>query len=278
MSIILAAAAMMGLQASASDEQRPVEVMVLGSYHMANPGLDVINIKTGDVMQPAAQTELQHLADTLASWKPTKILLETTPEAPDFTIAEYREQADALLADDPDERVQVGYRIARQLGHANIYAFNEAGGADGPDYFPIGRVQQWAEANGKVADLKALFDLAGQWIEAETAATGPCSIAEKLMPHNDTEFLTKVHRHIYYGHFAFGDVEDQPGAELLSYWYMRNAKMFAKVGMIAEPGDRLLIVVGSGHKYWLDHFVTEAPGYQLVDATPYLEAVKGNRC
>lgn len=66
--------------------------------------------------------------------------------------------------------------------------------------------------------------------------------------------------HIYYGLMAFGDTESQPSAELNAYWYVRNAKMFAKAGLIAESGDRVLIIVGSGHKYWLDHFASTSPG------------------
>lgn len=52
---------------------------------------------------------------------------------------------------------------------------------------------------------------------------------------------------------------------------MRNAKMFAKIGMIAKPGDRILVLVGSGHATWLRHFAERAPGFVLVEPMPYLE-------
>ena len=64
--------------------------------------------------------------------------------------------------------------------------------------------------------------------------------------------------------------KDQPGAELNAYWYMRNAKMFAKVGLFAKPGDRILVLVGAGHRYWLTHFAENVPGFISVDPTPYL--------
>lgn len=69
-----------------------------------------------------------------------------------------------------------------------------------------------------------------------------------------------------------GDGNEQPGAELNAYWYMRNAKMFGKIDMIAEPGDRVLVLAGSGHATWLRHFIERMPGYELVEPMPYILA------
>jgi hypothetical protein len=53
-------------------------------------------------------------------------------------------------------------------------------------------------------------------------------------------------------------------------WYLRNAKMFSKLTLIARPGDRVLVLVGAGHAYWLRHFVETTPGFRLADPRPYL--------
>jgi hypothetical protein len=82
----------------------------------------------------------------------------------------------------------------------------------------------------------------------------------------------------YYGALSYGDTDKQPGAELNAYWYMRNAKIFGKLMIAARPGDRVLVVYGSGHNYWLRHFATTTPGFQNIDPTPYLKkAEKGLR-
>ena len=104
------------------------------------------------------------------------------------------------------------------------------------------------------------------------------SIAESLFVHNDPEIVEGNHDRAYYSLLQIGDGDAQPGAELKAYWYMRNAKMFAKVGLIAEPGDRVLIVVGSGHRYWLDRFASETPGFTSVDPRPWLEQADDGRC
>ena len=58
---------------------------------------------------------------------------------------------------------------------------------------------------------------------------------------------------------------------LNAMWYLRNAKMFAKLALIAEPGERVLVIVGSGHKVWLDHLVEHTPGFIEVSPVPYLQ-------
>ncbi|MFW5633274.1 MAG: hypothetical protein ACOCYR_00125 [Erythrobacter sp.] len=46
---------------------------------------------------------------------------------------------------------------------------------------------------------------------------------------------------------------------------------FAKIGMIAQPGDRILVLAGRGQATWPRHFVERTPGFALVEAMPYLE-------
>ena len=74
----------------------------------------------------------------------------------------------------------------------------------------------------------------------------------------------------YYGLLTFGDGVEQPGANLNAGWYERNARIFVKLMTVARPGDRIVVVFGVGHAYWLRHFVENTPGFELVDPVPYL--------
>lgn len=56
---------------------QPIQVMVLGAYPFANPGQDLANVKVDDMLAPQRQAELAKLADELAAWKPTKIMVES---------------------------------------------------------------------------------------------------------------------------------------------------------------------------------------------------------
>ncbi|NBB94095.1 MAG: hypothetical protein GVY32_13100, partial [Gammaproteobacteria bacterium] len=87
--------------------------------------------------------------------------------------------------------------------------------------------------------------------------------------------IERNHRDLYYGLMRYGDAQEQPGALLNARYYERNARIFTKLTQVIEPGDRVLVVYGGGHSYWLRHFVSETPGFELVEANDYLAAVAG---
>jgi hypothetical protein len=87
---------------------------------------------------------------------------------------------------------------------------------------------------------------------------------------NEPKHVTADHQNFYYAVLAMGNEKEQPGAELNSAWYQRNAKIFAKLMQIARPGDRVVVVFGSGHAFWLRHFVQNTPGFELIEPNSYL--------
>ncbi|MCL6730695.1 DUF5694 domain-containing protein [Sphingomonas hankyongi] len=267
---LLPVAALAGFAVPAhSQAADPIEVMVLGTYHMGNPGRDLVNVRADDVTAPKRQAELQAVADAIAAWKPTKVLVEAERPAP-FTMASYRAFTPDMLKTNPNEVYQIGYRIALEMHHLDVYGFDEQGGEGEPDYFPYGKVEDYAKAHGQMPLLDQQIGFFKNQAAQQEKVQATLSIADLLALHNNPERIKADHRRGYYALLAIGDAEQQPGAELNAYWYMRNAKMFAKIGLIGKPGDRLLVLVGAGHAYWLRHFAESTPGYRLVDPLPYL--------
>lgn len=269
---LFAAAVALALPAAAlAEDSAPVEVMILGTFHFANPGQDLNNAKVDDVLTLKKQAELREVADRLAAFQPTKIAIERQAKGPGFKVAAYDSFTPAALDKDRNENAQVGYRLAHRLGHKAVYGFDEQPGPGEPDYFPFDKVQAYATANGKTEWLNGLFAGAQAYIKRFEAAQATSTMAELLAQANDPADLAHLHRTGYYEMLKLGDGEAQPGADLNAMWYLRNAKMFGKLTNIAQPGDRVLVLVGSGHAYWLRHLVAETPGYRLVDPVPYLK-------
>src|SRR6186997_248232 len=98
LSIVLLMIAAAPLQAQTADRptgfpatcaQNEVQVMLLGTYHFANPGQDVIKQDIDDVLQPKRQAELEDLVSRLASWKPDRIAVEQSFSETDTVRARY---------------------------------------------------------------------------------------------------------------------------------------------------------------------------------------------
>ncbi|MDQ3477739.1 MAG: DUF5694 domain-containing protein [Pseudomonadota bacterium] len=248
----------------------PVHVMILGTYHFDNPGQDLNNIKADDVLKPRRQEELEALASALATFKPTKIMVERVARTPDLIDPHFTSFAPDKLRQERDERYQIGYRIAHQLKLGRVYAIDEQPEKGEPDYFPFGAVAEYAQANGMGERLKKMMATPAAETKAFEERQRTQSIAQLLLHSNEpTGFYSSIGG--YYETLAIGDTNRQPGADLNAMWYLRNAKIFSKLMTVAQPGDRVLVVYGSGHNYWLRHFATQTPGFRSVDPRPYLK-------
>jgi hypothetical protein len=246
----------------------PIQVMVLSTYHFGNPGLDLHNMKVDSVLTPAKQTELADVATRLAKFNPTKIAIEALSERADFGTKKFAEFSPEKLATNPDERVQIAYRLAHQLDQKVVYGIDEQ--SETIDYFPFDKVDAYARAHGQAAALARLQANVEQMVKQMESTQKTKPIRLLLADQNDPAHILADHQKFYYGLFVFGDQKEQPGAELNAAWYQRNAKIFAKLAQIARPGDRVLVAFGAGHAFWLRHFVQNTPGFELVEPNLYL--------
>lgn len=249
-------------------EPAPIEVMVLGAYHFDNPGRDLNNVKVASVLTAKRQAELAAVAKAVLAWHPTRVMVEYESDAPDLTVPAYATFKPAQLATESDERFQIGYRIANLAGVP-------VSGIDGqpkdgePDYFPYETVQKVAAATGQSASLDTAMAPIANWSKAFEASQPDRTVAQLLIEMNTPEKAV-ANNGPTYALLGVGDHDRQPGADLAAMWYLRNAKIFGKLMQVAKPGDRVLVVYGGGHGYWLRHFASETPGYRSIDARPFL--------
>lgn len=254
------------------DDDRPaeplVEVMVLGTYHMDNPGLDLNNMQADDVTTPKRQQELEQVARLLAKFKPTKIAVEAVSEAPDRAVANYAKFTPADLAQSKDERVQIAYRLARQLGHSIVYGIDER--SEKIDYFPFDPLMTFAKRTGREAELAGLLETGKEYVLNMEKMQRKGTVADLLLWLNEPTDIDRQHGVGYLDVLRVGAGTEQPGADLNAMWFLRNAKIFAKLAEVTQPGDRVLVVFGAGHNYWLRYFARATPGFQLAEPNDYL--------
>lgn len=246
----------------------PIQVMIIGSYHFGNPGHDLHNTNADDVTTPRRQKELAELAAQLERFKPTRVAVEASVGAADLQLPAYHAFTPADLGKKRNEIVQLGYRIARDAGLHEVYGIDES--TDGIDYFPYPKVADYAKQHGGAARLAALDARIEKSTREFSASQATRSIAQLIAQLNEPARIRADHDEFYYALLALGDAKAQPGAELNAAWYQRNAKIFAKLTQIARPGDRIIVVFGAGHLFWLRHLVEHTPGFALIEPNRYL--------
>ena len=62
---------------------------------------------------------------------------------------------------------------------------------------------------------------------------------------------------------------EYPGPDQMASWYGRNVRIFSNVTRITTPEDRILVLFGSGHSYYLRQLFDESGHYVLIDTNDY---------
>ena len=96
-------------------------IMVLGSGHLSNPGMDSFNYKMDDVLAPKRQREIEQLVTQLKAFQPTKIALEVDERFDADINADYQAYLKGTYELKRSEGNQIGFRLAKQMGHPRVY-------------------------------------------------------------------------------------------------------------------------------------------------------------
>jgi Family of unknown function (DUF5694) len=262
--LLLLASAAISFPASAQQAAAPeaaapaprAEVLVLGTYHMGNPGHDIYNMHADDVRAPKRQAEIAQLMQVLKKFNPTKIAIESDA----FSDKIPKRYADYLAGKyelTPNEIDQIGLRLAKEVGHKSVYPVD----ADGD--FPYQRLLDYAKGTGRSKELDQVMSGFGEKSKAQGEFLASHTILETLLWMNSDENVA-YEDGLYMRLAHFGEVEDWPGADLNSDWYRRNMRIFSNIThLVDSPNERVLVIYGSGHLSWLQHNVSSDPTLRL---------------
>jgi hypothetical protein len=165
-----------------------------------------------------------------------------------------------------NENYSVGAALAARLGLERVYQTDDHI-ADGPDQGPAyGEAIQraWkakpapavhAEYQRRQADLRSSADLIGHYRWLNEPATQRDAIAADM------------------GRAAREPSRQHYGRQYLSWWEERNLRMAANIrhSFARRPDARVLVIVGSTHKGYLDAYLDMMQDVRLVDAMQFLK-------
>lgn len=236
-------------------------LMILGTYHMGNPGKDIVNFKADDVLTPKRQHEIGQLIQLLKEFKPTKIAVEVDSEKASELEERYQDYLNGSYQLGCNEVDQIGFRLAKAMGHCKVYAV---------DWFrplPVEMAtidfEHFAEANNQKSLLKEVYNKIQSFVAKDEEIQKKGSLIDLHRFLNQPKNLRKEHQ-LYFTIARIGKDDQYPGADWVQYWYGRNLKIFVNLTRITQPGDRILLIIGAGH-IWVLQQIVEDSGYYLLE-------------
>lgn len=244
-------------QQGRAQEPARAEILILGTYHMASSGNHVHDFEVDDVLSDARQREIRELIDVLRRFRPTRVAVEA--EVGSRVLAErYASYLAGEYTLSANETEQVGFRLARELGHDAVY------GVDVDGEFPHYRVLNYARANGRAAEFDSLQASARARVQGEADFLRTHTILETLDLMNADSTVARAVGEYYRVYLPFGERWEYAGPALLSRWYERNIRIYMHIrDLVTTPDDRILVVYGAGHLGWLRRHVLNDPDVRL---------------
>ena len=248
-------------------------LMVLGSYHMDNPGQDARNIEADDVLTPKRQKQIAEVLDRLAPFAPTKVAIEGAFVGSTWP-ARYLSYRKGEYKLGRNEIEQIGLRLAERMNLARVHPVDFAMWMDGRVPAEIGEARPRPSPSPSApAEPETPRSVPEVFREMEALVTGgKATVLEILRYANSERFMREDHATYIRGLRPDPYSNELYGAtNPVTNWYKRNLRIFTNLYRISEPGDRILLLIGSGHLSILRRLAIDAPDVCLVDAETYLK-------
>lgn len=259
---------------------KPTEILVIGTYHFNNPGLDVAQYKVLDIMGEKPQKQLEEITTAIAKFKPTKIFTEWELKDQLELDTLYNKYLDGTYFDYvakkypkrkfyvQNEIVQLAFRTAKKTGHKKVYAI---------DYqetsFEFDSIMKFADTlrlptfkKDVMADIKDT--------EAQSNALFATNDLLKCLYYFNTTELRENDIPWYVGKINDSDkLGTYVGAFLASEWYRRNLYMLANIQKQTEANDnRIMVLAGASHITMFLDLLKHDSNYKIIELKEVMKA------
>lgn len=254
----------------AQNDPPNVKVMILGTYHMANPSLDAANIKADDVKTPKRQAEIEELTNALKQFRPTKIAVEVPPGK-----ARYLNRYTNFLKHNnfdslgQNEIEQIGFRLAAKMGHDTLYPIDFGLDISPPSMGALfeNHPEKQQFLGQKISSIQ---DSLNNWTENILYKNTISHFLRFMNTDKNVEYNYSIYLDFIQ---ELWDEEHNPGTDMLSLWFERNVNIFQNLVKVTDfnaPEERILIIFGQGHVKILKDLIEDSSFYEYEHILNYL--------
>ena len=247
----------------ASEDKPKAKIMMLGLFHFSNPGKDVVKTKVIDVSTKENQAYLEALAQRIQRFKPTKVLLEYNPNNHQVIQQRFDDYKVGKYSLGINEIYQIGFRVAKLAKIDKVYSFDE-------------RNVEWLaqplfdhmKSHDK-ATQKQFDQLIQDFQDQQNTDFADLSLKQLLVKYNQ-KALDDLNKYLYLMTNHVQQDGKYLGADASASWWHRNFRMYAKIQVQAQPGERVLVIGGQGHTAILKDLLALDKDREAVDVKDYL--------
>ena len=249
------------------------DLLLLGTFHFANPGVDIVKIKSVDILGAKAQAELEALANKITHFHPTKIFVEAEWSRQQELDELYKQYLSGtyqayITAKFPASRhsfylkneiMQLAFRAGKKAGVPRIYGLDYT--QTSFPYDSVLKVMQQAHQEPLIKQIQDTFKA----VEAEqNQKLATLSLTRILLDLNTPKSLAE-NKGVYLNLLnRAGNVGNFAGSYLVSEWYRRNLCMYSVMQKTVIPTDEhVLVLVGAGHAAIMREFVQYDSRFRL---------------
>lgn len=239
------------------------KIMILGTFHFDNPGIDTVETKRDSISSDKRQKEVRELIDKIKAFKPTKIAIEIP-----YGNTTINDRYNLYLKNEfelrENEVYQIAFRLGKELNHKQLYPVDYKKDMD------FQAIMKSAAANGQQKFIERFQKVMG-FITRIQAETSKYSILVQFRLMNDLKSANRDHS-LYLLLTEAGKGADYTGADVLAGWYERNLKIATNImRTVDSPNEKVLVLIGSGHIKLLHDFLKEYPGLEVIETGKYLK-------
>lgn len=250
-----------------SSQTKKKQILLIGTFHFQNPGLDIAKINTFNVMSEKSQKELENISEKIKKFSPDKIFVEWSYDKQDKLNELYNRNTDSLLSKKADERVQLALRTAKKLGHKKLYAidYNET-------HFPYDSLTKGMKEANQQELIKNDLEMITQFEKSFNENIKKYNLTELLIDFNTKKFIDNDLQWYLKTALRAGKEDNFVGAFLVSEWYKRNLYMYSLIQKLTDSkDDKIMVLLGASHVAIIRDFIAHDPEFEIVELSTVLK-------
>ncbi|HIP47399.1 MAG TPA: hypothetical protein EYG92_00320 [Lutibacter sp.] len=240
------------------------KVTIIGTFHF-NATNDYSSVQIDSIFSDKRQKELDQLINKTKAFNPTKIMVEWEPETKTELDKNLKKYLNNEFVLPQNEIYQIGFRLAKETGIKELFPIDyqmDLGDAKLVEY--LKEKNTFSEFENFISDIN-------KYAAVETDYLKSHSITDYFNKMNSTD-SDNFNRNIYLDKLS--SISNEPGNPLLEYvsnWYKRNIFIMGQIDVHLQKNDRILVLIGAGHKPILKDLYKNRKNIEYIDIQEYLK-------